>query len=50
MTDLGVMDVGETKRVSGDVLVQRGTSHAWGNRTNVPRVIAFAAIDAIPLA
>ena len=45
-----VMDVGETKLVAGDVLVQRGTNHAWANRSNDPCVIAFVLIDAIPLA
>jgi Cupin domain. len=45
-----VMDVGEIKLVAGDVLVQRGTNHAWANRSNVPCVIAFVLIDAIPLA
>lgn len=45
-----VMDVGEIKLVEGDVLVQRGTNHAWANRSNVPCVIAFVLIDAIPLA
>lgn len=44
-----VMDVGETKLVAGDVLVQRGTNHAWANRSNVPCVIAFVLIDAVPL-
>ena len=45
-----VMDVGETKLVAGDVLVQRGTNHAWANRSNAPCVVAFVLIDAIPLA
>ena len=44
-----VMDVGETKLVAGDVLVQRGTNHAWANRSNVPCVIAFVLLDAVPL-
>lgn len=44
-----VMDVGETKLVAGDVLVQRGTNHAWANRSNAPCVIAFVLIDAVPL-
>jgi hypothetical protein len=43
-----IMDVGETKMVAGDVLVQRGTNHAWANRSNAPCVIAFVLIDAIP--
>ena len=44
-----VMDEGETKMVAGDVLIQRGTNHAWANRSNVPCVVAFALIDAKPL-
>ena len=45
-----VMDVGETKLVAGDVLVQRGTNHAWANRSDAPCLIAFVLIDAAPLA
>jgi hypothetical protein len=45
-----VMDVGETKLVAGDVLVQRGTNHAWANRSDAPCIIAFVLIDAMPLA
>jgi naringenin degradation protein FdeH len=44
-----VMDVGETKLVSGDMLIQRGTNHAWANRSNEPCVVAFVLIDAQPL-
>jgi len=44
-----VMDVGETKLVAGDVLVQRGTNHAWANRSDAPCVIAFILIDAVPV-
>jgi len=33
----------------GDVLVQRGTNHAWSNRTDEPAVLAFVLIDADPL-
>jgi hypothetical protein len=44
-----VMDVGETKLVAGDVLVQRGTNHAWANRSGAPCVVAFVLIDAEPL-
>jgi hypothetical protein len=43
------MDEGETKMVTGDVLIQRGTNHAWANRSNVPCVVAFVLIDAKPL-
>jgi naringenin degradation protein FdeH len=44
-----VMDVGETKLVAGDVLIQRGTNHAWANRSNAPCVVAFVLIDAVPM-
>jgi hypothetical protein len=44
-----IMDVGETKLVAGDVLVQRGTNHAWANRSSTPCVVAFVLIDAEPL-
>jgi hypothetical protein len=43
-----VMDEGETKLVAGDMLVQRGTNHAWANRSNDPCIIAFVLIDAKP--
>lgn len=36
-----VMDVGETLLRAGDVLVQRGTHHAWSNRSAEPAVLAF---------
>lgn len=45
-----IMDVGETRLLAGDVLVQRGTNHAWANRSDAPCVIAFVLIDARPLA
>lgn len=44
-----VMDVGETKLVAGDVLVQRGTNHAWANLSGAPCVVAFVLIDAVAL-
>jgi hypothetical protein len=31
------------------VLVQRGTNHAWANRSDAPCVVAFVLIDAKPL-
>jgi len=34
---------------AGDVLIQRGTSHAWSNRTEAPCCIAFVLIDAEPV-
>lgn len=44
-----MMDEGEDKLMKpGDVLVQRGTSHAWSNRSDRNCVIAFILIDAKP--
>jgi hypothetical protein len=31
---------------TGDVLVQRGTNHAWSNRSDQPCRIAFVLVDA----
>jgi uncharacterized cupin superfamily protein len=36
-----VMERGETVLRSGDIVVQRGTNHAWLNRSDVPTRIAF---------
>jgi len=44
-----VMDEGEVLLRPGDCLIQRGTSHAWSNRTNEPCVIAFVLVAAKPL-
>ncbi len=41
-----LMDEGETLLKAGDVLIQRGTNHAWSNRTNENAVLAFVLIDA----
>jgi len=41
-----VMEEGETLLKSGDVLVQRGTNHAWSNRTNTTAAVAFILIGA----
>ena len=45
-----LMDEGEVKLTAGDVLIQRGTNHAWSNRTDQPATIAFVLIDADPVA
>ena len=34
---------------AGDILVQRGTNHAWVNRGTEPARVAFVLIDAKPL-
>jgi len=44
-----LMDEGELLLKSGDVLVQRGTNHAWSNRSDEPALLAFVLIDAAPL-
>jgi hypothetical protein len=41
-----MMDEGEVLLKAGDVLIQRGTNHAWSNRTGEPAVVAFVLIDA----
>ena len=43
---VAMMDVGETVMRAGDVLIQRGTNHAWSNRTDKACRIAFVLIDA----
>src|SRR5882672_4058481 len=43
-----VLDEGEVLLRAGDCLVQRGTNHAWSNRTDKPCVIAFVLIAARP--
>ena len=43
-----VLDEGEVLLRAGDCLVQRGTHHAWSNRTEAPCVIAFVLVDAKP--
>jgi uncharacterized cupin superfamily protein len=44
-----LMDEGEVLLRAGDVLVQRGTNHAWSNRTDAPARLAFVLIDAEPV-
>jgi hypothetical protein len=39
-----VLDAEETRLSAGDVLVQRGTNHAWSNRSDEPCLIAFVLI------
>ncbi|MFI4994602.1 MAG: cupin domain-containing protein [Hyphomicrobiales bacterium] len=40
-----VVDEGETLLKPGDVVVQRGTNHAWANRSDKPCRMAFVLID-----
>ena len=41
-----VLDTGEVHLEAGDTVVQRGTNHAWSNRSGQPCVIAFSSHDA----
>ncbi|MGH7091575.1 MAG: cupin domain-containing protein [Stellaceae bacterium] len=40
-----LMDEGEVLLKTGDVLIQRGTNHAWSVRTDEPSTVAFVLID-----
>jgi uncharacterized cupin superfamily protein len=42
---VATMDEGETVMRAGDVLIQRGTNHAWANRSKEIARIAFILID-----
>ena len=44
-----LMDEGETLMKAGDCLVQRGTNHAWANRSNAPCLVAFILVSATPV-
>jgi hypothetical protein len=43
------MDQSTVKLKAGDILVQRGTNHAWANRSDKPARVAFVLVDAQPL-
>lgn len=44
-----LVDEGEVLLRAGDVLIQRGTAHAWSNRSDKTCRMAFILIDAEPL-
>jgi Cupin domain len=41
-----VLDTAEVHLTAGDTVVQRGTNHAWSNRSNRPCTIAISSHDA----
>jgi len=41
-----VLDTGQTRLKAGDVVVQRGTNHAWSNLSGRPAVVAISSQDA----
>lgn len=42
---VAIMDDGETTMRAGDILIQRGTNHAWANRSGKPARIIFVLVD-----
>ena len=42
-----LLDEDEVHLSAGDIVVQRGTNHAWSNRGTEPCVIAFVLIDGV---
>ena len=40
-----ILEEDETVLRAGDILIQRGTNHAWANRSGKPARIAFILID-----
>jgi uncharacterized cupin superfamily protein len=40
-----VLDTEEVNLKTGDVVIQRGTNHAWSNRSNNPAVLAISSHD-----
>ena len=44
-----VLDDQEVLMKQGDCIVQRGTHHAWSNKSNEPCLIAFVLLSAQPL-
>ena len=45
---VAILDKEETVLRQGDVLIQRGTNHAWANRSGKPARIAFILVDGQP--
>jgi quercetin dioxygenase-like cupin family protein len=41
-----VLEDSETRLQPGDIVIQRGTNHAWDNRSDSPARMAFILIDA----
>src|SRR5262249_25071562 len=44
-----VLDTAEVHLMAGDTVVQRGTNHAWSNRSSRPCTVAFSLHDAAPV-
>ncbi len=46
-TVTAILDDVETDMHAGDILIQRGTNHAWSNRSGQPARIAFVLVDGV---
>jgi hypothetical protein len=44
---VAILEEGETLMRAGDILIQRGTNHAWANRSEQIARIAFVLIDGV---
>jgi len=42
-----VLDTAEVHLKAGDTVIQRGTNHAWSNRSDAPCVIAISSHDGV---
>jgi quercetin dioxygenase-like cupin family protein len=42
-----VLDTQEVTLKAGEIVIQRGTRHAWSNRTGKPAAVAIASHDAM---
>ncbi|HEX9685531.1 MAG TPA: cupin domain-containing protein [Burkholderiales bacterium] len=42
-----VLDTQEVRLKAGDIIIQRGTNHAWSNRSTKPAVVAIASHDGV---
>ncbi|MEN2413624.1 cupin domain-containing protein [Flavobacterium mesophilum] len=40
-----IVDRGETTAKAGDIIIQRGTNHAWSNKSGKPCRVVFVLID-----
>jgi quercetin dioxygenase-like cupin family protein len=40
-----ILEDSEVKLQAGDMVIQRGTNHAWSNRSDKPCIIAFVLVD-----
>ena len=43
------MDDSSVTLKAGDIMIQRGTNHAWANRSDKRARVAFVLVDAVPL-